>query len=121
MRPAAIGQIVWSPLAQGVLTGKYARGARPDGSGVTVPARAQFLGPLLSEPTLARVERMRPLAAALRVSQAQLALAWCLRLQPIASAIVGATRPEQLDETVAASGIVLPPATARALERIFPR
>ncbi len=116
-----LGQLVWSPLAQGVLTGKYSGGARPQGSGATAPARAPFLAPLLAPANLARVERMRPLAGALGVSLAQLALAFCLRLPDVAAAIVGATRPEQLDETVAASGIALPRATVRALERIFPR
>ena len=116
-----LGQIVWSPLAQGVLTGKYAGGARPAGSGVTVPTRARFLDPLLSEPNLARVERMRPLASELGVTLAQIALAWCLRRPEVASVIVGATRPEQLDENVGASGLTLPNATLRKLERIFGR
>jgi aryl-alcohol dehydrogenase-like predicted oxidoreductase len=116
-----VGQIVWSPLAQGLLTGKYAGGARPEGSGITVASRARFLDPLLSDANLARVERMRGVAKDLGVTPAQLALAWCLRRPEVASAIVGATRPEQLDENVLASGLSLPSATLRRLERIFPR
>jgi len=116
-----VGQIVWSPLAQGVLTGKYARGARPEGSGMSDPARAEFLGPLLSASNLERVERMRGLAARLSVTPAQLALAWCLRRPEVASVIVGATRPEQLDENVRAVGLALPQGVTRALDRIFPR
>ena len=116
-----VAQIVWSPLAQGVLTGKYARGARPGGSEITAPTSGRFIEPLLSESNLARIERMRPLAAELGVTPAQLALAWCLRRPEVASVIVGATRPEQLDENVGASGLALPAQTLRKLERIFPR
>lgn len=115
-----VGQIVWSPLAQGVLTGKYAGGARPAGSGMGDPARAQFLGPLLSAANLERVERMRALAAGMSVTPAQLALAWCLRRPEVASVIIGATRPEQLDENARASGLALTPGVVRALDRIFP-
>ncbi len=116
-----VGQIVWSPLAQGVLTGKYTGGARPEGSGITVATRARFLNPLLSESNLARVERMRTIATDLGVTAAQLALAWCLRRPEVAGVIVGATRPDQLDENVLASGLTLPAATLRKLERIFGR
>ncbi|MEX2209079.1 MAG: aldo/keto reductase family protein [Myxococcota bacterium] len=116
-----VGQIVWSPLAQGVLTGKYAGGAKPEGSGITVAARARFLDPLLTEANLARVERMRSVAQELGVTPAQLALAWCLRRPEVASVIVGATRFEQLDENVLASGLTLPRATRAKLERIFGR
>jgi aryl-alcohol dehydrogenase-like predicted oxidoreductase len=116
-----VGQIVWSPLAQGVLTGKYAGGARPAGSGMEDPTRAQFLGPLLSAANLERVERMRALAAQISVTPAQLSLAWCLRRSEVASVIIGATRPAQLDENVRASGLALPPGITRALDRIFPR
>jgi voltage-dependent potassium channel beta subunit len=114
-----VGQIVWSPLAQGVLTGKYAGGAKPEGSGITVASRARFLNPLLTDVNLARVERMRAVARELGVTAAQLALAWCLRRPEIASVIVGATRPEQLDENALASGLTLPRATRSKLERIF--
>ena len=116
-----LGQIVWSPLAPGVLTGKYAGGARPEGSGITIASRARFLEALLSEKNLSRVDRMRPLAAELGVTAAQLSLAWCLRRPEVASVIIGATRAEQLDENALASGLVLPRTTLRRLERIFPR
>ena len=87
----------------------------------TIAARARFLEGLLSERNLARVDRMRPLAAELGVTAAQLSLAWCLRRPEVASVIIGATRAEQLDENALASGLVLPRATLRRLERIFPR
>ena len=117
-----IGQIVWSPLAQGVLTGKYGTGARPSGSGsgADFATRARFVDPLLTEANLARVERMRGVAQELGVTQAQLALAWCLRRPEVASVIIGATKPEQLDENALASGLTLPRATRARLERIFP-
>ena len=103
-----LGQIVFSPLAQGVLTGKYAGGERPAGSRATDTKRNQFMGAYLEPGELARVEKLRPLADALGMSMAQLALAWCLRHPGISSVIVGVTRPEQLDDNVKAAGRRLP-------------
>jgi len=103
-----LGQIVFSPLAQGVLTGKYAGGERPAGSRATDAKRNQFMGAYLEPGELARVEKLRPLADALGMSMAQLALAWCLRHPGISSVIVGVTRPEQLDDNVKAAGRRLP-------------
>lgn len=104
-----IGQIVWSPLAQGILTGKYRRGmAPPEGSRAT-GEMGGFMSHWLNDANLAKVDRLRPLAARAGMTLPQLALAWVLRRPEVASAIVGATRPEQVAENAAASGQVLPP------------
>jgi aryl-alcohol dehydrogenase-like predicted oxidoreductase len=107
-----IGQIVWSPLAQGVLTGKYrpgeatprdSRAAHPD------PQTSQFVRLFMREDILEAVQELQGVADELGVTMAQLAIAWVLRQPNVASAIVGASRPEQVDDNVAASGVELPP------------
>jgi len=115
-----IGQIVWSPLAQGVLTGKYGTGARPEGTRAAHPFQSRFMEAFLTEEMLARVERLRPIAADLGLSMAQLALAWVLRQPNVASAIVGATSPAQIEDTAKASGVVLPPESLARIDAIFP-
>jgi voltage-dependent potassium channel beta subunit len=115
-----LGQIVWSPLAQGVLTGKYAGGQRPPGSRATDAKRSQFMSAFLEESEIERVERLRPIADDLGLSMAQLALAWCLRSPGIASVIVGVTRPEQLEDNVAAAGRRLPDAALARIDELFP-
>ena len=106
-----ISQIVWSPLAQGVLTGKYAPGAPPPaGSRATSEEMGGFIGWLMREETLSAVQRLKPLAAEAGLSVAQFALAWVLREPNVASAIVGASRPEQLEENAAASDADVDPA-----------
>ncbi len=103
-----ISQIVWSPLAQGVLTGKYRPGeAPPKDSRAASDAMGGFIGWLVSEPILEAVERLRPIAADLEISMAQLALAWVLRIDNVAAAIIGASRPEQVIDNAGASGIML--------------
>jgi 1-deoxyxylulose-5-phosphate synthase len=103
---SGISQIVWSPLAQGVLTGKYmAGGPLPAGSRAANDAINGFFNQVLLKPVvLDAVQSLRPLAAAAGLSLAQFALAWVLRQPNVASAIIGATRPEQVDENAAASG-----------------
>jgi voltage-dependent potassium channel beta subunit len=115
-----IGQIVWSPLAQGVLTGKYRPGVRPPGTRAAHPFQARFMEAFLTEEMLARVERLRPIASDLGLTLAQLALAWCLRQEGVASVIAGATRPAQLAENAKASGVKLPDDALAAIERLFP-
>lgn len=115
-----LGQIVWSPLAQGVLTGKYAGTHRPEGTRAADPARSGFMQPLLESGVLEKVERLRPLAAEAGVSLPSLALAFCLRRESVASVIVGATRLEQLEENVTASGVKLPADVLAAVETLFP-
>ena len=112
-----ISQIVWSPLAQGVLTGKYYAGdAPPDDSRARSERMGWAIGRYLSPEILRGVERLRPIAAELGLTLSQLALAWVLREQNVAAAIVGASRPEQLRENAAASGIELDDTTRAAID-----
>ena len=87
-----VGQVVFSPLAQGVLSGKYSGGARPGGTRAATTSATSFMNAYLEPDALARVDALEPMAAELGLSMAQLALAWCLRRPGVASVIVGATR-----------------------------
>jgi len=103
-----ISQIVWSPLGQGVLTGKYAPGAPPPaGSRMSSERMSYFMDRFRDDTLLRRVEDLRPIADDLGITMAQLALAWVLREPNVASAIIGASRPEQVADNAAASGIEL--------------
>ncbi|HET7901518.1 MAG TPA: aldo/keto reductase family protein [Candidatus Nanopelagicales bacterium] len=103
-----LGQIVWSPIAQGVLTGKYLPGQPPpEGSRATDPTSGHFTERLRTDEILTRVQGLRPLAEQAGLSMAQLAVAWVLQHDFISSAIVGASRPEQVLDNVAASGVRL--------------
>ncbi len=116
-----ISQIVWSPLAQGVLTGKYAPGAPPPaGSRATSDEMGGWIERWLEPPVLEAVQRLKPLAAQAGLTLAQFALAWVLREPNVASAIVGASRPGQLDDNVAASGAEVDPALFAEAERLVP-
>ncbi len=111
-----ISQIVWSPLAQGVLTGKYKPGQPPPaGSRKTNDAMNYFMDGVEDDELLERVQRLQPIADDLGITMAQLALAWVLREPNVASAIVGASRPQQVEDNVAASGVEL---DAETLQRI---
>jgi 1-deoxyxylulose-5-phosphate synthase len=101
-----ISQIVWSPLAQGILTGKYAAGAQlpADSRAANEAINGSFNQAWLSPAVLNAVQMLRPIAAAAGLTLAQFSLAWVLRQDNLASAIIGATRPEQIDENVGASG-----------------
>ncbi|HEX5406151.1 MAG TPA: aldo/keto reductase family protein [Pseudonocardiaceae bacterium] len=107
---AGISQIVWSPIAQGVLTGKYKPGAElPAGSRATdEKGGANFISRFLRDDVLTRVAALQPIADDLGLSMAQLAVAWVLQNPNVASAIVGASRPEQVAENVKAAGVKLP-------------
>jgi aryl-alcohol dehydrogenase-like predicted oxidoreductase len=119
-RANGISQIVWSPLAQGALTGKYKPGApAPEGSRATSERMGHMMGGWLDDRVLARVQRLVPLAERLGVTMAQLALAWVLREENIASAIVGASRPEQVRDNAAASGVELDGATLSEIDAIL--
>jgi voltage-dependent potassium channel beta subunit len=103
-----IGQVVWSPIAQGVLAGKYKPGdTPPEDSRANDPEMGAFMAGFLRDEVLEPVQQLRPIAEELGITMAQLALAWVLREPGVSSAIVGASRPEQVDENVAASGIEL--------------
>ena len=103
-----IGQVVWSPIAQGALTGKYLPGGElPPGSRANDPTGANFIRNYLTEPILSRAQQLRPVAEQAGLSLAQLAIAWTLQNPSVSAAIVGATRPEQVRENVRAAGVRL--------------
>ncbi|MBI9114267.1 aldo/keto reductase family protein [Sanguibacter suaedae] len=105
-----VSQIVWSPVAQGVLSGKYAPGAElPAGSRATDDkGGATFIKRFLRDDVLERVQGLRPVAEELGLTMPQLAVAWVLQNPNVASAIIGASRPEQVEENVKASGVTIP-------------
>jgi aryl-alcohol dehydrogenase-like predicted oxidoreductase len=112
-----ISQIVWSPLAQGLLTGKYRPGQPPpEGSRAVSSEMGAFMSLVMNDATLEAVERLRPVAEQAGLSMAELALAWVLRGPEVAAAIVGATHPEQVHANAKASGIQLTSDTLAAIE-----
>jgi len=115
-----LGQVVFSPLAQGVLTGKYQGGALPADSRAADDFRNQFMSAFLERDVLARVEALRPLAEELGVTLSQLALAWCLRQRGVSSVIVGVTRISQLEDNAGAAGVALPDEIAAKIDAIAP-
>ena len=122
-REQRISNVIWSPLAQGALTGKYLPGqAPPPGSRAADPAMGAYIGgdsSFLRDDVLERVQQLGAIAAELGLTTAQLALAWALRDEVVASAIVGASRPEQVHANVAASGVRLAPETLAAIGGLF--
>jgi len=103
-----ISQVVWSPLAQGALTGKYRPGtAPPPDSRAASDSMGSMMGRWRDDDVLEAVDRLRPIADGLGVSMAQMALAWVLREPNVAAAITGASRPEQIDQNAQASGLTL--------------
>ncbi len=111
-----VGQVVFSPLGQGVLTGKYRPGEAPaKGTRAANPEQSVFMRELMNESVLSAVEKLRGVASDLGLSMSQLALAWVLRRENVSSAIIGASRPEQVEDNVGASGVELSP---EVLERI---
>jgi len=116
-----IGQIVWSPIAQGVLTGKYQPGQpAPAGSRATDDkSGADFIARWLSDEVLTRVQQLRPLAEQAGLTMAQLAVAWVLQNPNVSSAIVGATRPEQLRDNVQAAGVKLDADLLKAIDEVL--
>ena len=113
-----IGQIVWSPLAQGVLTGKYQPGKKPPtGSRATdKKGGANMISRWMRDEILTAVQRLEPIAKQLDLTMAQLALAWVLQNKNVASAIIGATKPSQIKENVKAVGVKLEPSVMRAID-----
>jgi aryl-alcohol dehydrogenase-like predicted oxidoreductase len=115
-----ISQIVWSPIAQGVLTGKYKPGEQPpEGSRATDPQGGNFMKRMLEDDLLTRVQQLRPVADALGLSMAQLAVAWVLQNGNVASAIVGASRPEQVEDNVKAAGVTLEAAVLKQIDEVL--
>jgi aryl-alcohol dehydrogenase-like predicted oxidoreductase len=112
-----ISQIVWSPLAQGVLTGKYRPGEQPpEDSRATSKSMNRFIKDWLEDDILEAVQRLRPIADEAGLTLSQLALAWILRQPNVASAIIGASRPEQVHDNAAAAGVQLSDDTLAAID-----
>ncbi|WP_041625073.1 aldo/keto reductase family protein [Stackebrandtia nassauensis] len=113
-----IGQIVWSPIAQGVLTGKYLPGqAPPAGSRATDKDNGFFVAKFLeNQELLERVQQLKPIAEQAGLSMAQLAVAWVLQNSNVSAAIIGASRPEQVADNVAAAGVKLAPEVMKAID-----
>jgi aryl-alcohol dehydrogenase-like predicted oxidoreductase len=120
-RALGIGQIVWSPIAQGILTGKYQPGqAPPAGSRATDQlGGADMISTWLRDPVLAAVQQLAPLAEEAGLSMAQLAVAWVLQNNNVCAAIIGASRPEQVVENAKASGVKLEAGLLAAIDEIL--
>ena len=119
-RELGISQIVWSPLGQGILTGKYRPGEPPPSDSRAAHERMNyFMDRAGDQELLQRVQGLGPIADELGLSPAQLALAWVLREDNVASAIIGATRPDQVEDNAAASGVELDPATLERIDEIL--
>ena len=116
-----IGQIVWSPVAQGVLTGKYKAGKKvPVGSRATdKKSGAEMISRWMRDDVLNAVADLKPIADEAGLSLAQLAVAWVLQNKNVSSAIIGATKPAQIKENVKASGVKLAPETMKAIDRVL--
>ena len=115
-----LGQIVWSPIAQGILTGKYLPGQpAPEGSRATDPTSGHFTERLRTDEILTAVQGLRPLAEQAGLTMAQLAIAWVLSHDYVSSAIVGATRPEQVLDNVGASGVRLEDDLLTAIDAVL--
>ena len=118
---AGMSQIVWSPMAQGVLSGKYLPGQPPPaGSRATDELSGKnFIARWLNDDVLTRVQKLKPVAEKAGITMAQMSIAWTLQNKNVASAIVGATRPEQLDDNVKAAGVVLDADTLKAIDKVL--
>lgn len=117
---AGIGQVVFSPLAQGILTGKYQKGKpAPEGSRAATPQVNRFLDGALTEDVYNKVEQLTGIATELDLSLAQLALAWVLRQSNVSSALIGASKPEQVVENAKASGVHLDEAILARIEEVL--
>jgi aryl-alcohol dehydrogenase-like predicted oxidoreductase len=109
-----------TPLAQGALTGKYKPGSPPpEGTRATSERMGHMMGRWLDDDVLERVQRLAPIAERLGISMAQLALAWVLREPNVASAIVGASRPQQVHDNASASGIELDAETLAEIDSVL--
>jgi aryl-alcohol dehydrogenase-like predicted oxidoreductase len=120
-RELGVSQIVFSPIAQGVLTGKYRPGQPPPAGSRATDERggANFIRRFLNDTVLARVQELESVAKELGLSQAQLAVAWVLQNENVASAIIGASRPEQVHENVKAVGVTIPPELLARIDEVL--
>ncbi len=113
-----ISQIVWSPVAQGVLTGKYTPGQAPEQGSRAADDKggADMIKRWMSDDVLTGVQKLQPIAEEAGLTMAQLAIAWVLQNPNVASAIIGASRPEQVESNVAAAGVKLDPAVMQKID-----
>jgi voltage-dependent potassium channel beta subunit len=114
-----LGSVVWSPLAQGILTGKYTESAKPPAGTRAAGKSADMMEDYFTQPVLDAVQKLKPLAKEANASVGQLALAWCLRRPEISSVIVGATKPEHVDDNVAAADLDVDPAIFARMDAIL--
>ncbi|GAC1538730.1 MAG: aldo/keto reductase family protein [Candidatus Velthaea sp.] len=118
-REYGLGNVVWSPLAMGILTGKYTDAAEPPAGTRAAGSGAGMMEDYFTQPVLDAVQRLKPLAEGAHCTLAQLALAWCLRDDVISSVIVGATRPGQVDDNAVAADLDIDPAVFDEIGRIL--
>jgi len=121
-RAEGVGLVVYSPLAQGVLTGKYKAGRKPPSDSRATDTKgggAKFIRRLLSDENLEKVAQLVEMAESLGVTMAQLALAWCLRRPEVSSVIAGATKVKQIEDNAGASGVELPEEVTKKVEELF--
>jgi aryl-alcohol dehydrogenase-like predicted oxidoreductase len=120
-REVGMSQVVFSPVAQGVLTGKYQPGQPPPAGSRATDEKggATFISRFMRDDVLTRVQALRPVADEVGLTLAQLAVAWVLQNDNVAAAIVGASRPEQVSENVKASGVTLPPEALARIDEVL--
>ena len=118
-REYGLGNVVWSPLAMGVLTGKYTDAAHPPAGTRAAGASAEMMDRYYSQPVLDAVQAIKPLAAEAGCTLAQFALAWCLRDPIVSAVIIGATRPDQVDDNAAAAELDIDPALFARMDAIL--
>jgi aryl-alcohol dehydrogenase-like predicted oxidoreductase len=120
-RELGIGQIVWSPIAQGVLTGKYLPGQQPPAGSRATDEKggADMISRWMKDDVLERVQQLKPIAEGVDLSLAQLAVAWVLQNDNVSAAIIGASRPEQVTENVKAAGVRLEADVMQAIDDVL--
>ncbi len=118
-REYGLGNVVWSPLAMGILTGKYTDASKPPAGSRAAGRSKDMMEDYFTQPVLDAVARLKPLAGEAHCTLAQLALAWCLRDEVVSAVIVGATRPEQVDDNVAAADLDVDPAVFARMDDIL--
>lgn len=115
-----LGQIVWSPMAQGVLSGKYLPGEpAPAGSRAADPSISNFIEKFMTDDVLTRVQLLKPLAAEVELDLAQFAIAWVLQNSNVSAAIVGASKPEQISSNVKAAGVKIPADIMKRVDEVL--
>ena len=114
-----IGNVVWSPLAMGILTGKYTDAKKPPAGTRAASANADMMEDYFTQPVLDAVQKLKPLAAQAGCTVTQLSLAWCLRQPAVTSVIVGATKVEHVDDNVAAGDLSIDPSIFAEMDRIL--